>query len=124
MARKDKKNRKCICCEKTFASPQKLRQHYKSNKNQCTSSPPSQNIARSQLSEADPETVNPPVDMINENIHDLEAGPGPATQAHRDEQRNSRTPFSNSILDQAIIPWEPPPRINIKQFKTIFSRHG
>jgi hypothetical protein len=37
MVRKDKKNRKCICCNKTFATPQKLRQHYKSNKNQCIS---------------------------------------------------------------------------------------
>ena len=70
MARKDKKNRKCICCGKTLASSQKLRQHYKSNKNQCTSNPPSQNIARPQLSEAVPETVNPPVNMINENIHE------------------------------------------------------
>ena len=79
MARKDKKNRKCICCGKTLASPQKLRQHYKSNKNQCTSNSPSQNIARPQLSETDPKPVNPPVNIINENIHNLEAGPGLAT---------------------------------------------
>ena len=39
MVRKDKKNRKCICCNKTFATPQKLRQHYKSNKNQCRLTP-------------------------------------------------------------------------------------
>ncbi|GBB97513.1 hypothetical protein RclHR1_00030070 [Rhizophagus clarus] len=56
--------------------------------------------------------------------NDSEAGPGPVTQAHRDEQRNSRILFSDLILNQAIIPWKPPSRINIKQFKTIFSRHG
>ncbi|GES91554.1 hypothetical protein GLOIN_2v1480811 [Rhizophagus clarus] len=38
MARKDKKNRTCECCGKTVASPQKLRQHYSSEKNNC--SPP------------------------------------------------------------------------------------
>ena len=36
MVRKDKKNRTCDCCGKTVATPQKLRQHYASNKNQCT----------------------------------------------------------------------------------------
>ncbi|RIA90973.1 hypothetical protein C1645_822640 [Glomus cerebriforme] len=36
MARSDKKNCKCICCRKTFSTLQKLCQHYKSNKNQCS----------------------------------------------------------------------------------------
>ena len=36
MVRKDKKSRQCISCGKTLASPQKLRQHYQSRKNQCT----------------------------------------------------------------------------------------
>src|SRR5436190_23681418 len=36
MARSDKKNRECISCRKAFSTPQKLRQHYKSNKNQCS----------------------------------------------------------------------------------------
>jgi hypothetical protein len=39
MARSDKKNRECICCRKAFSTPQKLRQHYKSNKNQCNPTP-------------------------------------------------------------------------------------
>jgi hypothetical protein len=37
MARKDKKNRTCVSCGKTVASPQKLRQHYRSTKNECNS---------------------------------------------------------------------------------------
>ena len=37
------------------------------------------------VTEPIPETVNPPVNMVNENIHDPEAGPGPATQTHRDK---------------------------------------
>ncbi|GES74806.1 hypothetical protein GLOIN_2v1480811 [Rhizophagus clarus] len=36
MARSDKKNRECICCRKAFSTPQKLRQHYTSTKNQCS----------------------------------------------------------------------------------------
>src|SRR3954470_16795983 len=36
MARRDKKNRTCVCCGKTLCSPHKLLQHYESNKNQCT----------------------------------------------------------------------------------------
>ncbi|CAB4387830.1 unnamed protein product [Rhizophagus irregularis] len=36
MVRKDKKNRICECCGKTLATPQKLRQHYSSTKNQCS----------------------------------------------------------------------------------------
>jgi hypothetical protein len=36
MARSDKKNRTCKSCGKKFASPQKLRQHYNSKKNQCS----------------------------------------------------------------------------------------
>ncbi|RGB42179.1 hypothetical protein C1646_751374 [Rhizophagus diaphanus] len=36
MVRKDKKNRICKCCGKTLATPQKLRQHYSSTKNQCS----------------------------------------------------------------------------------------
>ena len=42
MIRKNKKNCTCKDCGKSLATPQKLRQHYKSNKNQCrsrTSSP-------------------------------------------------------------------------------------
>src|SRR5271154_375010 len=37
MIRKNKKNRTCKDCEKSLATPQKLRQYYKSNKNQCRS---------------------------------------------------------------------------------------
>ncbi len=36
MTRSDKKNRKCINCRKAFFTSQKLRQYYKSNKNQCS----------------------------------------------------------------------------------------
>src|SRR3989337_3700161 len=35
MARKDKKNRTCVSCGKSVATPQKLRQHYRSPKNNC-----------------------------------------------------------------------------------------
>jgi hypothetical protein len=35
MARKDKKNRTCVSCGKSVATPQKLRQHYRSAKNNC-----------------------------------------------------------------------------------------
>src|SRR3954467_9162958 len=104
MVRKDKKNRKCICCEKTLASPQKLRQHYKSNKNQCTSNQPSHSIASPQL----PEQVTVPQD-IDQGIdqeNDPEAGPDLVTKANRE--------------GQAIIPRKPPSHINIEQFKTVF----
>ena len=37
MIRKNKKNRTYKDCGKSLATPQKLRQHYKSNKNQCRS---------------------------------------------------------------------------------------
>ncbi|PKC52828.1 hypothetical protein RhiirA1_480587 [Rhizophagus irregularis] len=33
---KNKKNHICECCGKTLATPQKLRQHYSSTKNQCS----------------------------------------------------------------------------------------
>ena len=39
MTRKDKKSHQYISCGKTLASPQKLRQHYQSKKNQCNSNP-------------------------------------------------------------------------------------
>ena len=35
MTRADKKNCECICCRKVLVTPQKLRQHYASTKNQC-----------------------------------------------------------------------------------------
>ncbi|CAG8587377.1 5499_t:CDS:2, partial [Diversispora eburnea] len=35
MTRKDKKNRTCKCCGKTFSIPQKFHQHYASNKILC-----------------------------------------------------------------------------------------
>ncbi|CAG8639663.1 10611_t:CDS:1, partial [Diversispora eburnea] len=35
MTRKDKKNITCVCCDSSLSSPQKLRQHYASNKNPC-----------------------------------------------------------------------------------------
>ena len=35
MIRKDKKNTTCVCCGSSLSSPQKLRQHYASNKNPC-----------------------------------------------------------------------------------------
>src|SRR5271170_7379364 len=41
MYRKDKKNCTCTCCEYKFTKLAKLRQHYKSNKNQCRSRPSS-----------------------------------------------------------------------------------
>ena len=82
MARKDKKNRKCIYCEKTFASPQKLQQHYKSNKNQCTSSPPSHNITRPQSPDQILEQA--PIPQVIDQEDDPEAGSGPSTQAYRE----------------------------------------
>src|SRR4051794_19785628 len=91
MVRKDKKNRKCICCgktlassQKTLASSQKLRQHYKSNKNQCTSNQPSHSIASPQLPEQ--AIVSQDIDQGIDQGNDPEAGPGPATQAHREGQ--------------------------------------
>ena len=36
MVRKDKKSTICICCNRGLSTPQKLRQHYASDKNQCT----------------------------------------------------------------------------------------
>ena len=82
IARKDKKSRKYIYGEKTFTSPQKLRQHYKSNKNQCTSRPPSRNISKPQSSNPIPEPATIPqvIDQV-----DPEAGPSPSTQAYREE---------------------------------------
>jgi len=35
MTRKDKKNTTCVCCGSSLSTPQKLRQHYASNKNPC-----------------------------------------------------------------------------------------
>ncbi|CAB4386666.1 unnamed protein product [Rhizophagus irregularis] len=49
MVRKDKKNRICECCGKTLATPQKLRQHYSSTKNQC-SLPSENNINQRRVS--------------------------------------------------------------------------
>ncbi|RHZ82151.1 hypothetical protein Glove_113g18 [Diversispora epigaea] len=36
MVRKDKKSTICVCCNRGLSTPQKLRQHYASSKNQCT----------------------------------------------------------------------------------------
>ncbi|CAG8614857.1 8375_t:CDS:2, partial [Diversispora eburnea] len=36
MVRKDKKSTICVCCNSSLSTPQKLRQHYASDKNQCT----------------------------------------------------------------------------------------
>src|SRR6266496_100158 len=55
MAQKDKKNRTCECCDKTLATPQKLRQHYSSIKNQC--SLPSENINQRRV--CTPKVVRP-----------------------------------------------------------------
>ena len=80
MVRKDKKNRKCICCNKTFATSQKLRQHYKSNKNQCRLVPddiPKQASTPETFSQKEkPKVIN--------QTPDSEAGPSPSTQAYRE----------------------------------------
>ena len=39
MPRSDKKDTTCVCCGYKFTRPAKLRQHYKSNKNQCNQPP-------------------------------------------------------------------------------------
>ena len=57
MTRSDKKNRTCVCCGKTLYSPHKLRQHYKSNKNQCTfqaQQPVTADISSEQLTPLEP----------------------------------------------------------------------
>ncbi|CAG8489814.1 10838_t:CDS:1, partial [Diversispora eburnea] len=51
MTRKDKKNTTCNCCGLSLSTPQKLRQHYASNKTLCHLSVPSPN----QLPQLDPE---------------------------------------------------------------------
>ena len=82
MVRKDKKNRKCIYCDKTFAIFQKLCQHYKSNKNQCRLAPddiPKQALALETSSQKEkPKVIN--------QTPDPEAEPGPSTQAHKEGQ--------------------------------------
>ena len=90
MVRKDKKNRKCICCNKTFATPQKLRQHYKSNKNQCI---PKQALASETSTQKEGQKERPSMieqqdtqekpKVINQTP-DPKAGPGLSTQAHKE----------------------------------------
>ncbi|GES86542.1 hypothetical protein GLOIN_2v1477922 [Rhizophagus clarus] len=212
MARKDKKNRTCESCGKTVASPQKLRQHYRSAKNNCNPTnvcqpaltievqtpkptpeseviqtpvhePESQKKAPihgedyiteeeaknwispnarkpsehyrtwgarlvqrwkeldlgdhdtptnldecktlcHDLEQQDPDAVRLPtlkeLEKYKKITEDPEAGPGPDTQAHRDEQRNLRVQTFDNPFEQAIIQWKHPTRINIEQFKTVF----
>jgi hypothetical protein len=87
MVRKDKKNRKCICCNKTFATSQKLRQHYKSNKNQCKLTPddiPKQASALETSSQKErPSVIERQDAQVINQTPDPEAGSGPSIQAHR-----------------------------------------
>ncbi|GET03832.1 hypothetical protein GLOIN_2v1481003 [Rhizophagus clarus] len=124
MVRKDKKNRICECCGKTFATPQKLRQHYSSTKNQC--SLPSENnnnqrrvntpkvtrpirLKSSRLRSPSPvpapaddeayenvqkEITDPEPTLSPNNQKDPEAGPGPTTQANRKKQRKIVIPIT------------------------------
>src|SRR5215216_7331627 len=90
MVRKDKKNRKCICYNKTFATPQKLRQHYKSNKNKCKLTPdniPKQASAPETSSQKErPSVIERQDAQVINQTPDPKAGPGPSTQAHNEGQ--------------------------------------
>ena len=70
MTRSDKKNRTCVCCGKTLYSPHKLRQHYQSNKNQCTfqtQQPVTAGISSEQLTPLEP-LQEPAVDQLQEQL--------------------------------------------------------
>ena len=75
MTRSDKKNRTCVCCGKTLYSPHKLRQHYKSNKNQCTfqaQQPVTADISSEQLIPLEPavdQQQEQPTELL-ESTHD------------------------------------------------------
>ena len=82
----------CDRCGKNFPKLWKLRRH-RERQFQCRkkiipkiNQPTPEQATVSQVIDqgTDPKPVNPPVNMINENIHDPEAGPGLATQAHRE----------------------------------------
>jgi len=108
MVRKDKKNRKCICCNKTFATPQKLRQHYKSNKNQCI---PKQALASETSSQKEGQKEKPSVierqdaqekpKVINQTP-DSEASPSPSTQTHKEGLPSSIEMFNEEYMKELI----------------------
>ena len=114
MVRKDKKNRKCICCDKTFAIPQKLRQHYKSNKNQCRLAP--DNIPKQALApETSSQKEKPKV--INQTP-DPKASSGPSTQVYREE---TQTPKPHRILEMQVVLLEICKAINLLAMKMLTS---
>ena len=92
------KNQTCRCCKKVLSTPQKLRQHYNSNKNPCTLD---QVPIQVPITDTTPDTNNqvPHQPSINEPVPeiDTEVGPGPNTQAHRNG--NNQVP----IHDQAVF---------------------
>src|SRR5207248_231965 len=117
MTRADKKNRECICCGKVLATPQKLRQHYASIKNQCrlplTSSNPVQDPNPQVKDQGDliprprsptptpvvhvqgkdrrrekPKPIPTPLLQDKNQVDNPEAGPGPSTQAYREGEPN------------------------------------
>src|SRR5215216_858335 len=109
MPRSDKKN--CICrdCGYKFTRPAKLRQHYKSNKNQCGPDP---EIIIQEMQASAPETSSqkerPSVierqdtqkkpKVINQTP-DPEGGPDPSIQAHKEGQPETQLIHNGEIND-------------------------
>ncbi|GES87874.1 hypothetical protein GLOIN_2v1481003 [Rhizophagus clarus] len=121
-SRSDKKNRECNCCRKAFSTPQKLRQHYTSIKNQCSllsinnqptrpqsSSPilaPVVHIKEKDRRKEKTQTVilkptSEPHDEDQEG--EPKAGPGPTTQAHREMQRNEQASILQTTNQETDI---------------------
>src|ERR671939_639056 len=79
MTRKDQNNLTCIHCNKSFSTPQKLRQHYSSDKNQCGSHPEPQEEITPQsiddlanwLANSNPTIISKKVPKTDEEWFDL-----------------------------------------------------
>ena len=102
MARSDKKNRECISCRKAFSTPQKLRQHYKSNKNQC--SLPLEN--NTQRNVPRPRSLSPaPIDHVRGR-----------------DRRKEKPKVVNPIPDSQLVIQTPVPELEPKKELPILGR--
>ncbi|GBC19420.2 hypothetical protein GLOIN_2v1481003 [Rhizophagus irregularis DAOM 181602=DAOM 197198] len=93
MPRSDKKDTTCACYDYKFTKPAKLRQHYQSNKNQCSLPPENINQRRVRIPKANDEAFElQPIMQDEKQEGDPKAGPGSTIQAHREGYKKEVVP--------------------------------